>query len=203
MHNHVPMRWPGTSALRTTKGTPLRFHHYMVMTRLVQHIWEAIRFVNTERLEPVFDRDRPIRSTRDMGIWYSGKPCEYTVRSHINFCVNDSVWEATEAFALDHNVGVGAWVKSDHLGFEVHYVYRGVVRKFRPDFLIRFTSGDVLILETKGQERELDKAKRQLLDEWVRAVNEHGGFRRCAWDVSRDPGDIADILARYQEVETA
>ena len=28
------------------------------MTKVVQHIWEAIRHENTERLEPVFDRDR-------------------------------------------------------------------------------------------------------------------------------------------------
>ena len=173
------------------------------MTRLVQHIWQAIRFENTERLEPVFDRDRPVRSTGDMGIWYSGKPCEYTVRSHINFCVYDSAWEATEAFALDHNAAVSAWVKNDHLGFEIHYIYRGVVRKYRPDFLIRLTSGDVLVLETKGKDREQDETKRQFLDEWVRAVNEHGGFRRWAWDVSRDPGDVADILARHQETKAA
>ena len=173
------------------------------MTRLVQHIWQAIRFGSTERLEPVFDRDRPIRSTGDMGTWYSGKPCENTARSHINFCVFDSAWEATEAFALDHNPAVGAWVKNDHLGFEVHYVYRGVVRKYRPDFLIRFTSGDMLVLETKGRDAEQDKTKRQFLDEWVRAVNQHGGFRCWSWDVSRDPGDIADILARHQGAEAA
>ena len=173
------------------------------MTRLVQHIWEAIRFVNTERLEPVFDRDRPIRSTGDMGTWYSGKPCEYAVRSHINFCVFDSAWEATEAFVLDHNPAVGAWVKNDHLGFEVHYIHRGVVRKYRPDFLIRLTSGGMLILETKGKDREQDKTKRQFLDEWVRAVNQHGGFGRWAWDMSTDPGDIADILDRHQGAEAA
>ena len=94
------------------------------MTKVVQHIWEAIRFANTERLEPVFDRDRPIRSTGDMGTWYTGKPCAPTCRSHINFCVYDAGWEASEAFELDHNSEVKAWVKNDHLGFEVLYVYR-------------------------------------------------------------------------------
>ena len=102
------------------------------MTKVVQHIWEAIRFENTEKLEPVFDRDRPIRSTGDMGTWYTGKPCECATRSHINFCVYDSTWEASEAFELDHNPEVNAWVKNDHLGFEVLYVYRGVVRKIPP-----------------------------------------------------------------------
>ena len=123
------------------------------MTKVVQHIREAIRFENTESLEPVFDRDRPIRSTGDMGTWYTGRPCERAARSHINFCVYDSTWEASEAFALDHHSEVANWVKNDHLGFEVFYVHRGVVRKYRPDFLVRLRSGDMLILETKGREK--------------------------------------------------
>jgi type III restriction enzyme len=36
------------------------------MTKVVQHIWQAIDFENAEALEPVFDRDRPIRSTGNM-----------------------------------------------------------------------------------------------------------------------------------------
>ena len=55
------------------------------MNKLVQHIWEAIRFENTESIIPIFDSDHPIRSTGNMQTWYTGKPCEYTKRSHINF----------------------------------------------------------------------------------------------------------------------
>ena len=111
------------------------------MSKIVQHIWEAIRFENTEALVPVFDTDRPMRSTGDMRTWYTGRPCERTKRSHINFCVFDSTWEASEAFELDRNANVEAWVKNDHLGFEILYVFKGVVRKYRPDFLIRLKSG--------------------------------------------------------------
>ena len=167
------------------------------MTRVVQHIWEAIRHENTERLEPVFDRDRPIRGTGDMRTWYTGKPCEPTARSHINFCVFDSTWEATEAFVLDRAPEVAAWVKNDHLGFDVFYVHRGVVRKYRPDFLVRLASGDMLVLETKGQDSEQDRTKRRFLAEWTEAVNAHGGFGRWSWDVSKAPADIRDILARH------
>jgi len=167
------------------------------MTKVVQHIWDAIRLENTEKLEPVFDRDRPIVSTADMGTWYTGKPCERTRRSHINFCVYDSAWEASDEFELEHNPAVAAWVKNDHLGFEVLYVYRGVVRKYRPDFLIRLASGDMLVLETKGQDTDQDRVKRRYLDEWIQAVNAHGGFGRWRWDVSRMPGEIKDILARH------
>ena len=112
------------------------------MTKVVQHVWDAVRVENTERLEPVFDRDHPIRSTSvNMATWYTGKPCNLTDRSHINMCVYDSTWEASEAFELDHNPLVDAWVKNDHLGFEVLYVYRGVVRKYRPDFIIPLEVG--------------------------------------------------------------
>ena len=166
------------------------------MSKVVQHIWDALRFENTERLEPVFDRDHPLRSTGDMSTWYTGRPCERARKSHVNFCVFDSTWEASDAHALDHHAAVAAWVKNDHLGFEVLYIYHGVVHKYRPDFLIRLASGEMLVLETKRQDSEQDRVKRQSLDEWVNAVNAHGGFGRWRWDVARRPGDIQDILAR-------
>ena len=165
------------------------------MTRVVQHVWRAIRFENAETLTPVFDRDRPIRSTGDMATWHTGRPCDRTARSHINFCVHDGAWEASEAHALDRSPLVDAWVKNDHLGFEVFYVHAGVVHKYRPDFLIRLVSGDMLVLEVKGRERDRDHTKRRFLDEWVAAVNAHRGFGRWRWAVSRKPGDVHDILA--------
>lgn len=167
------------------------------MTKVVQHIGAAIRFENAESLEPVFDRDRPMRFTGDMGTWYTGRPCERTMRSHINFCVYDSAWEAFEAFELDHNPEVAAWTKNDHLGFEILYVYRGVVRKYRPDYLIRMKSCRMLVLEVKGHDDEQNQAKRGFLDQWVKAVNTHEGFGVWSWDVSKNPGDVKDILAKH------
>ena len=41
-----------------------------------------------------------------MTTWYTSKPCERTARSHINFCVYDSTWEASEAFELDPRVAL-------------------------------------------------------------------------------------------------
>ena len=127
-----------------------------------------------------------------MRTWYTGKPCEHTKKSHINVCVYDSTWEATDAFELDDSPHVAAWAKNDHLGFEMLYIYRGVVRKYRPDFLIRLTTGDMLILETKGQDTDQDQVKRKYLDEWVEAVNTQGGFGRWRWDVAKQPGDVLE-----------
>ncbi|MFS8776908.1 BPTD_3080 family restriction endonuclease [Synechococcus sp. W70.1] len=169
------------------------------MSRIVQHVCEAVRQENIERLTPIFDRDHPIRSTGQMRTWYTSKPCQRTRKSHINVCVYDSTWEASDAFVLDNSSAVSAWAKNDHLGFEVPYVYRGVVRKYRPDFLVRLANGDMLILETKGQDTELDRVKRCYLEEWVQAVNTHGAFGRWQWKVARHPGEIRDILLQSLE----
>lgn len=169
------------------------------MSRVVQHVWEAVRQENTEQLTPVFDRDHPIRSTGEMRTWYTGKPCERTKKSHINVCPYDSTWEASDAFVLDDSEAVAAWVKNDHLGFEILYVYRGVVRKYRPDFLIRLKSSEMIVLETKGQDTEQDHVKRRYLDEWTQAINAHGGFGRWRWAVARHPGEIRDILMQQNE----
>jgi type III restriction enzyme len=166
------------------------------MSRVVQHIWDAVRQENTEQLTPVFDRDHPIRSTGEMRTWYTGKPCERTRKSHINVCVFDSTWEASDAFCLDYSDAVSAWVKNDHLNFEILYIYKGVVRKYRPDFLLRLKNGTMLVLETKGQDTEQDKVKWRYLDEWVQAINAHGGFGIWDWAVAKKPGEIRDILAR-------
>ena len=82
------------------------------MTKVVQHIWEAIRFENTERLDPVFDRDRPLRSTGDMGTWYTGRPCARTGRSHINFWVYPGFptpfW-GLSGFCVGDSMGKSLW----------------------------------------------------------------------------------------------
>jgi type III restriction enzyme len=173
------------------------------MNKVVQHIWEGIRFENTLALVPVFDSERPIRSTGDMRPWGTRKPREITVRSHINICVYDSTWEASEAFELDRNENVSAWAKNDHLGFEIAYVYQGVVKKYRPDYLIRLGNGVMLVLEVKGQDSQENKTKREFLAEWVRAVNAHGGFGKWAWDVSYNPRDIVGILEGQNSPQSA
>ncbi len=166
------------------------------MAKVIRHFWQAIEFDNTEKMTLVLDSNHPIRSTGDMRPWRTGKPCERTKKSHINRCVFDSAWEASESFELDRSKAVEAWVKNDHLGFEVLYVYKGTVKKYRPDFIIRLQSGDFLVLETKGQQTNQDDTKHAYMKEWIKAVNEHGGFGQWGFAVSKKPSDIKDILAK-------
>ncbi|OIQ08183.1 type III restriction enzyme, res subunit [Moorella thermoacetica] len=173
------------------------------MNKIIQHIFDAIKYENTVSLELVFDTEKPIRSTGDMMTWYTSKPCEVTRKSHISHAVFDSTWEASEAFEFDrpeNDDKIDAWVKNDHLGFEILYIYKGVVRKYRPDYLIRFKNGNMLVLEVKGQDNEQSRAKREALKEWVMAVNAHGGFGTWFADVSYSINDIKDIIAKYSSL---
>lgn len=169
------------------------------MNKIVQHVFNAIRFHNTEELIPIFDNDMPLRSTGKMMTWYSSKPCEITEKSHISQVVFDSTWEASEAFELDRSKNVISWVKNDHLGFAITYVFRGVIHKYYPDFLIKFGDGIVLVLEVKGKDDQQNRTKRQYLDEWVRSVNSDGRFGQWRWDVSFRSSDIKDIIRKHSQ----
>ncbi|HUG70239.1 MAG TPA: hypothetical protein VMM76_20990 [Pirellulaceae bacterium] len=91
-------------------------------------------------------------------------------------------------------------MKNDHLGFEILYMYRGAVRKYRPDFLVRLTCGMMVIVEVKGQESDESRAKHRFLDEWVRAINGCGQFGNWRWIVVGDTGKIEEQLAEFVEI---
>jgi type III restriction enzyme len=169
----------------------------MNMNKIVQHLWSFIKLELTESLVPVFDPGKKVCNTGDMTTWYTSKPCSITQHSHISHCVFDSTWEATESYRLEKNPNVAAWVKNDHLGFEVLYVFDGVVRKYYPDFLIRLTNGKMLVLETKGQEKRQDIEKRKVLEEWICAVNELETYGQWCSDVSRDVADVDGIIQKW------
>lgn len=103
----------------------------------------------------------------------------------------------SEAFELDRNSQVAAWVKNDHWSFEILYLFKGAFLKYRPDYLVRLTNGRMLVLEVKGQESQQDRTKREFLSEWVKAVNAHGGFGAWACDVAFSPADLPGILKKH------
>ncbi|MGL4594236.1 MAG: hypothetical protein ACRCUY_05860 [Thermoguttaceae bacterium] len=147
--------------------------------KVIQHIWNAVRTENTEVQVPIFDTEKPIRSTSDVRTWWTSKPCSNFERSHINFTTHDSNPEFQEAKKLDKFKWIESFVKNDHLGFVIYYTYQGVVRRYFPDYLIRYKNGTMLVLETKGQETDRDRTKRAFLDDWCEAVNNDVPFFDC------------------------
>jgi type III restriction enzyme len=173
------------------------------MSKIVQHIWNEISYENTESINIVYDKEKPIKSTADMMPWYSSKPVEYTKRSHISHAVIDSRWEQNGVFELERNPAVEAWVKNDHLGFDISYTYAGIVHRYYPDFLIRLNNGITLVLEIKGEDSEKERTKRKALDQWVKAVNNEGKFGTWAWDVAFSPSEVRLIVNKHAERSAA
>ena len=165
---------------------------------VVQHVVAQIQQQNTERLEPVFDPEFPIGSTRLMRTWYSTKPCLETGKSQISHAVADSTWEHYTASLLEQRPEVVAYAKNDHLGFQIYYLWRGSKRRFLPDFVIRLANGKFMVLEIKGEDSDQNRSKRLALDAWVCAVNARGGFGAWCWDVVKgEPSRLIDVITHH------
>lgn len=167
------------------------------MDMVVQHLLRYLIPQNQERIEPVFDEEFPVGSTRYMRTWYTTKTCQPAQKSQISHVVTDGAWEAHAANLLETCPQVQSYAKNDHLGFQIYYMWNGAKRRYIPDFLIKLSSGKTLVLEIKGEDSEQNKAKRAALDAWVAGVNQKGGFGVWSWDVAFEPHQVQDILASH------
>ena len=164
------------------------------MDVVIQHLLRYLVEQNHECIEPVFDSEFPIGSTQNMRTWYTTKPCLPTVKSQISHVVGDSGWEGYVANVLEKSPLVQSYAKNDHLGFQIYYLWNGSKRRYIPDLLIRLTNGKTLILEVKGQDSEMAKAKLAATKAWVEGVNHKGGFGVWASDILFEPAKIHDVL---------
>jgi type III restriction enzyme len=172
------------------------------ISRIIQHFWLAIKDQNAALLSPVYDNEKPIRSTSDMPTWYTSKPNMWHEKSHINYTVFDSTWEANNANILNSHASVRAFVKNDHLGFSIKYHFKGITRNYYPDYIINLINGDYLILEVKGQDNDETRTKREFLNLWVKAVNQTNKFGNWHWAVVFNSHEIHDILNKYRQFPT-
>ena len=178
------------SKTKTKRKIVLAFN----MEKIIKHIWGYIKSENVEKILPVLDQERKERSTGDMPEWFTSKPNNTTKKSHINRCVYDSTWESSTAYQLEQNSGVKAWAKNDHLGFYINYIFKGVTRRYIPDFLVRLNDDSMLILETKGIETDQDKIKFQALKDWCEAVNTVKIFGKWRYEILKNPAEIFQVL---------
>ncbi len=163
--------------------------------RIVEHIGQFIKSSSKEDPIAVYDNVRPIRSTASSPVWYTAKPTQPVQKSQISHIVMDSGWESV-GFEFERNriPGLISWAKNDHLGFEIYYLWQGKVHAYFPDFLLRFENDRHIVMEVKGQKKEQDKAKWAAAEEWVRAVNAHGGFGKWEFKALEDPKDIFNLV---------
>jgi type III restriction enzyme len=91
-----------------------------------------------------------------------------------------NTWEEAVAQHLEALPQVAAYVKNDHLGFTIPYVYQGRSRQYRPDFLARLKPAEgenetrTLIIEVSGGRKppgQTGEKAATTRDLWVPAVN--------------------------------
>jgi len=95
-------------------------------------------------------------------------------RSHINWVILDSDWEAEFCRVAESHPKVKAYVKNHNLGLEVPYRYGSSMRTYIPDFIVLIDDGREdplhLIVEIKGYRREDAKEKKATMETyWVRS----------------------------------
>lgn len=167
-----------------------------------EQVWNAITGHignRRERLRPMINRFDPEGSTGDVDFITRKRvvTAEKSEVSHVTLDGKDgNTWEQLLANELELNKNVHSYVKNDHLGFAVPYVYKGRSHSYIPDFLVRLVKQDAsdvdrtLIIEVSGSQKSpgptLQKAT-TARGSWCVAVNNHGGFGRWGYIEMTDP----------------
>ncbi|MBI5875760.1 MAG: DEAD/DEAH box helicase family protein [Deltaproteobacteria bacterium] len=163
--------------------------------KIVNHIGNFIRSSSKEAPTLILDPERPVRSTATAMTWWTSKPTQPVKKSQISHIVIDSGWEKVGLeFERNRIPGLISWVKNDHIGFEIFYLWQGQIKTYYPDYIIKFENNRYLILEIKGQTIEQDKAKWQAAKEWVNAVNANGSFGTWEFKVLDDPKNLFEVV---------
>lgn len=123
-------------------------------------------------------------------------------RSHINWIITDSEWEAQLATTIEDHPAVLAYAKNHNLGLDVPYLMEGEPRIYRPDFLIRLDAPQptTLIVEVKGFRGHDAMLKAETMRaKWIPAVNRLGTYGRWGFAELRDINDFGPGLDRAIE----
>ncbi len=152
-------------------------------------------------LRAVLDPYAPTGSTMDVN-FNTSRATRFSPRpdrSHINWIVTDSDWEAKLAQVIEDHPRVYAYAKNHNLGFEVPYLMEGEPRRYLPDFLVQLDTDEptTLVLEVKGFRGHDAMLKAETMrNKWIPAVNRLGSYGRWAFAELRDPYAFHEELDR-------
>ena len=73
-----------------------------------------------------------------------------------------------------------SWVKNDHLDFKIWYSYKGEIKIYYPDFILKYDELNFKIIELKGFKKDQDEFKWNAIKEWVIAINNQKKYG--SWD---------------------
>ena len=159
----------------------------MKMNEIVNKVFSLIQKDSIEELSVIYNKDSQFSSTSEVGEWWTKKKTALLKKTHINQCVVDSSWEYTHARELDKNKEVLAWVKNDHLGFNIGYMdEKGKIRSYTPDFIVKLPKGNFLILEVKGIKKKRDIHKWDFMRNWCKALSQSLEDQNWHFKISQD-----------------
>jgi type III restriction enzyme len=129
-------------------------------------------------------------------------------KSHVNYVICDSQWEAEFARVAEAHPRVIAYVKNQSLGFEVPYRDGGTPRRYVPDFIVKIDDGHGsddplhLVVEVKGFRNGDAQLKAETMTtRWVPGVNRLGTYGRWdfvelrdAFEMKKEFGEVVESL---------
>lgn len=125
-------------------------------------------------------------------------------KSHVNYVVMDSDWEAIAAKTLEQLPQVESYVKNQFLGFAIPYVKDGKDRQYFPDFIVKLTTNNPqlktknLIIEITGMSKDKAEKKWFVENRWLPAVNSSKD-KYGEWHFIEIANDIRDIKNQLAE----
>ena len=216
----VTRQWLDGGYLRCTGGT---FPAQLLYRELAEMAANRIKAAITQTLagerpvKAILDAYNPTGTTNFVNFTTS-KALRWQTRhdrSHINWVVCDSDWEAEFCRVAERHKRVLSYVKNQGLGFEVPYLMGSTPRRYLPDFILRIDDGREeplnLVVEIKGFRGEdaIEKAN-TMHAYWVPGVNNLGAFGRWAFaeftkvfEIEAEFGNLMDQVCAAQPATAA
>lgn len=206
-----------TKLLNITDDNYKKLVFYHDAKTIAQHIDRGINpQANTEEfVKPIFNYYNPFGSS----IYVNGntsKEVFHTRKSHVNYVVKDSGWEAVCAKTLEELDHVECYVKNHFLNFAIPYTKDGQDKQYFPDFIarVRTSNGSManLMIEVTGMNKDKQEKTWTVRNHWLPAVNsvrdKHGynswHFIEIADDIRNIKNELKDkINSLHLEVDQA
>ncbi len=162
------------------------------------------KFADTRPMKALLDPYNPTGSTNHVrfatsrtDLWDTAGP---PPKSHVNFVVLDSDWEAEFCRIAESHPRVRAYAKNHSLGLEVPYRYGSQTRRYLPDFILLVDDGHGgllhLIVEIKGYRRQDAIEKEETMNTyWIPGVNNLANYGRWAF---AQFGDLFQMEADFE-----
>ena len=197
----VARQWIDEVYLKCVGDTgPWMLEYLNVADQAAERIYNAIvhSIGDKRRVKAVLDPYNPKSSTTHVG--FSTTKDLWTTapnKSHINYVVLDSDWEAEFSRVAEQHPRVVSYVKNQGLGLEIPYKDGSTARAYIPDFIVHIDDGHGpddplhLIVEIKGYRSENVKLKSETMRaQWVPGVKNLGSFGRWAFEEFQDVHEI-------------